>query len=546
MAETIFLQFSRLGDCIQSTVLIATWRVRYPEDRIVVLTRPAFAPAFSGNSDIDELLLFNPPDDFPKIEETGGDESANPALLLFKSLKERKIRSIVNLTHDPFARRLATELDCETLRGLAADDENKPLAKDPWSLYLLSLLNFRNLNLMNLVDIYAQLSGSAAVRDTPRYVVDDACRQEIEQWLQQKPSEGGFIGFQPGANKPERRWPAENFIDLGRELVSRHRSQILVFGSRDEELLARSIADQIPNAQSFAGKTSIPQLAALLQQCKVLVTNDTGTMHMASAVGTRIVALFESSAFFRETGPYGPGHWIIQSRQLLEYAERTESELRAMQRIPVEHVLSAVDSFLSEKQAVSCLEHQNDEADHYRSLWVNGVIDYAPATPVPMKPEDLCARLQKPIWLALLNDQEVNPGHEAEEALGFIKQYYTEESTRIVPETLKRFLKDARQAEVSLLRLKDLVDSALQKLRINSGYCFSEDQLSRITSQEKVILQNAQKIAVQPFVYYFDIALIMVKGKSTRELFQNYRRHVILLSKQLKALQAIIQSALKK
>jgi ADP-heptose:LPS heptosyltransferase len=71
-----------------------------------------------------------------------------------------------------------------------------------------------------------------------------------------------------------------------------------LFGSKNEAALAGAIADEVPGAVSFAGKTTISQLAALLARCAVLVTNDTGTMHIASSVGTRVVALFESKAIF--------------------------------------------------------------------------------------------------------------------------------------------------------------------------------------------------------------------------------------------------------
>jgi ADP-heptose:LPS heptosyltransferase len=542
MPEAIFLQFGRLGDCVQSTVLIATWRARHSEDKIIVLTSPAFAPVFYENPDIDELMLCDPPGDNGKTDETRLDAKTNRDPPLIQSLKQRKFRSVVNLTHDLFGRRLAAELQCEILLGFAADAEGKPVADDPWSLYLLSFLGFRQLNLLNLVDLYAQLSGGAAVRNTPHFVIDDKCRCEIAQWLHELQPAECFVGFQPGANKPERRWPAENFVQLGRELVSHYNVQILVFGSRDEELPAKNIADQIPNARCFAGKTSVSQLAALLEKCKVLVTNDTGTMHLAAAVGASIVALFESSAYFRETGPYGSGHWIIQSRQLLEYGDRTDAELRMMQRIPVKDVLTAVDTFLSHSPS----NHSIGGADHYRSYWTNGTIDFLPAVPVPMKTEDLCARFQKPIWLASLNGRDVNPDQAAQEALAILKKYYTESSTLAVPETLEQFLKDAQQTEVLLLRLRDFVDLSLQKLRKNPAYRFSQDQLSKITSQEKEIMQSGRNMAVHPFVTYFDTALALVKGTNTRELFQNYRRHVIFLGKQLKALQAVVRSAQSK
>ena len=238
---------------------------------------------------------------------------------------------------------------------------------------------------------------------------------------------------------------------------------------------------------------------------------------MAAAVGIPIVALFESSAYFRETGPYGSGHWIIQSGQLLEYAERTEAEMQALHRIPVGNVLTAVDALLSKDPAMPSLDGPANGEGHYRSLWSNGAIDYLPAAPVAMKAEDLCARLQKPIWLASLNGREVNPDQAAEDAMGTIRKYFTEASVRAVPETLRQFQKEALQTEGLLLRLQSRVDSALQKLNRNPAHLFSEGQLSEITSLEQAVQRSGQSMAVQPFVCYFDAALATTKGTNTRE-----------------------------
>jgi hypothetical protein len=62
------------------------------------------------------------------------------------------------------------------------------------------------------------------------------------------------------------------------------------------------------------GATTVSELAALLARCQVLVTNDTGPMHVAAAVGTRVVDISTGPVFVHETGPYGDGHFVIESR----------------------------------------------------------------------------------------------------------------------------------------------------------------------------------------------------------------------------------------
>jgi ADP-heptose:LPS heptosyltransferase len=523
--------------------LISSWRVRYPEDRIIVLSSPAFAAAFKGNPDIDELLVCDPPPDHPSSIAASLESPVSPLFSLIESLKKRKFRAVINLTHDQFSSRLTTLLRWDFLRGFTLDTQGKTTVTDLWSLYLLSFQKFRSLNLLNLVDIFAHFSGASAVRDRPRFEIDDQIRFEVAQWVKAIEPGRCFIGFQPGSSKAERRWPAENFVQLGRELTMRHKANILVFGTENEEPLTRSISDQIPNAQSFAGKTTLPQLAALLEKCQVLVTNDTGTMHLAAAVGIPNVALFETSAYFRETGPYGSGHWIIQSRQLLKYGAPLGDEPEMIQRIPVESVLTAVEAIMSHDTKLPALIDPDPQADHYISMWTDGVVDYLPVMPVPLRLEDLCARFQKPIWLASLNNLPVNPDQAADEALEMIKTNYSETSGPILSEMIQHCLKDTETTQRLLLKLNDLLEISLQKVRKNPAHCFSADQLSKITAREDALIRSGSNQAVQPFVSFFEIASAIVSGTTAREILINYNRNVNVLNKQLNAFRAVLRSA---
>ena len=103
---------------------------------------------------------------------------------------------------------------------------------------------------------------------------------------------GGFVAMHPGASAPSRRYPADGFVAAGRTLAARgHR--VVVVGARDEAPLADDVARRIgPAAVSFAGRTTLVELAALLSLARVVVANNSGPMHVAAAVGTPTVALY--------------------------------------------------------------------------------------------------------------------------------------------------------------------------------------------------------------------------------------------------------------
>ena len=111
----------------------------------------------------------------------------------------------------------------------------------------------------------------------------------------------------PGAEYgPAKRWPAERFIAAAQEIQNRTGCRWLVLGGKSDVELAGSIASKLVGSVNLAGRTSLRELCAVLKLCRVLLTNDTGPMHVAAALGTPVVALFGSTSP-ELTGPGLPG-----------------------------------------------------------------------------------------------------------------------------------------------------------------------------------------------------------------------------------------------
>ena len=125
-----------------------------------------------------------------------------------------------------------------------------------------------------------------------------------------------WFGLNPGAEYgPAKRWPKEKFIAAARELQQQNRCGWVIFGGVADQPLAENIAgaltepsasDPAPVVLDLAGRTTLRELCAALKACAVLLTNDTGPMHVAAAVGTPVVALFGSTSP-ELTGPGLPG-----------------------------------------------------------------------------------------------------------------------------------------------------------------------------------------------------------------------------------------------
>jgi heptosyltransferase-2 len=165
-----------------------------------------------------------------------------------------------------------------------------------------------------------------------------------------------LIGLNPGATYGEAKcWSPERFAELGRRLREDYRVSILIFGSsrpKEKELNA-TIAQGIgEGCLNLSGQTSLLEMAALLRHCHLLVTNDTGTMHVAAAVGTRVVAIFGPTDP-QTTSPLGEGHVVIREEVSCSPCLRRvcPEDHRCMDLIGVARVYKTVSEHLNSRAA---------------------------------------------------------------------------------------------------------------------------------------------------------------------------------------------------
>jgi heptosyltransferase III len=126
-----------------------------------------------------------------------------------------------------------------------------------------------------------------------------------EQWFQEKGSRRPRVGIWAGSRKRERRWPVKYYIALADRLVAKGAGSLVVLWGPGEENLRDELLTSLPkNIVAAAPKTSLDDLAAMMRGIDLVVTNDTGPMHLAVAVGTPTVCLFASGDPCRWGHPY--------------------------------------------------------------------------------------------------------------------------------------------------------------------------------------------------------------------------------------------------
>lgn len=156
-----------------------------------------------------------------------------------------------------------------------------------------------------------------------------------------------WLGLNPGAEYgPAKRWPAERFAEVARAISAGYRVRwVLLGGMADREITAR-IAAEVPAALDLAGRTNLRELMAVLAEVRLLLTNDTGPMHVAAALGTPVLVPFGSTSP-ELTGPGQPGGgghgWLRAGVACAPcFLRHCPIDFRCMTGITVDRVVGAV------------------------------------------------------------------------------------------------------------------------------------------------------------------------------------------------------------
>jgi len=158
------------------------------------------------------------------------------------------------------------------------------------------------------------------------------------------------LGLCPGAEYgPAKRWP--HFAEAARILSERHGIRWLIFGTAKERILGEQIASELgANGTNLVGQTTLSQLMSEMSRCRALLTNDTGTMHLAAHLGVPTIALFGSTEPAL-TGPTGAGHTVIRHHVECSpcFLRECPIDFRCMNRISVPEVVEAAERVLTAK-----------------------------------------------------------------------------------------------------------------------------------------------------------------------------------------------------
>jgi len=295
--------------------LLRGLRRDHPSAEISLMVMDAFADAPVPSRLYDRLLRFplqgltrtlvaNAPEWSPALEELR---------TFIRESVSQPFDLAINLDHTDTSALVMALVPAARRSGLFQRPNRARSISGPWMTYLRASARSREFTAFHLVDLFSWAGGVA--RDSAGLDIELALAER--NWASEflaahSVSSRPLIAMMLGASSESKRWPADRFAALADALEPDLGDIVLVGGPGERELASvfrKAVRRPVVDA---TGETTIRGLAALLERCRLLVTNDTGPMHMATAVGTRVIDISSGPVSAHETGPYGDGHLVIE------------------------------------------------------------------------------------------------------------------------------------------------------------------------------------------------------------------------------------------
>jgi ADP-heptose:LPS heptosyltransferase len=315
--QVLIINITRMGDLIQMGALLSRLQEEWPGAAVDLVVDRRFAPVAALLKGLRYVISF---DFHALIDESRAAVKDVSSLYQdvnawVKPLTERRYDRVINLTFNRPSALLAGVIGARDIRGARSAWDGGMVVDNPWMAYFCDFHQFRRFNRFNLVDIYA-LGGSGLGSFTPLQVM---IPDEDRAWARQAlAGSSQWVAVQAGASDVMKAWHPHLFGLSLAHLSKQWHGGLAFIGSSEEETTIAEVMRVYREAggrnpvKNMAGRTTLSQLAALLAECRSLLTNDTGPMHVGVATGTSVIDLSVGHVDFQETGPYGIGHWVIQ------------------------------------------------------------------------------------------------------------------------------------------------------------------------------------------------------------------------------------------
>lgn len=294
----LVIQPDHIGDVLLATPMIHALRQRFPRAKIDVVIGEWAKPVLESNPDINQVYIIN----FRQFNRSHAKSSRQTKT--FWELRSNKYDlAVMGRSRNRVIRLFAWAIGAKQRIGFRVPGKDRLLTIKVWQNNPHENVVLRNLRL-------AERLGADIRQPELIWNITETERQYAKQHLDKFPRP--LIGINPGAGTEAKRWPIARFAEVARQLQEKYRATIVITGSHADISLAQKISSSlIKLGIDVAGKTNLRQLAALAARLDLYISNDSGPMHIAAAVGTPVIDLHSGTDYPSMWRPWGEQHTVL-------------------------------------------------------------------------------------------------------------------------------------------------------------------------------------------------------------------------------------------
>jgi lipopolysaccharide heptosyltransferase II len=295
--KILVIKLRAIGDVLLSTVVLPPLRAAYPNAQIDFLCETPSADVVRGNPSVDEILVFNPK------KERGSS--------LVLRVRKRRYDLVIDLFGNPRS----------AIVALLSGAHQKVGYRFSWRRFCYTdiveprggAVHNTQFNLDALRRIGIQIPESAAIPHFP--LSHESVRTAEKFFLDNGLAGSRCIALNPGGGWYTKRWKREYFADIGSRLWKDFNLKSVIIWGPGERTSAEAMQKTMGTFATMIPETSLKELGAILQHCTCMITNDSGPMHIAAALGVHVVAIFGPTNPSLQ-GPVGGPSLILRKESL--------------------------------------------------------------------------------------------------------------------------------------------------------------------------------------------------------------------------------------
>jgi 3-deoxy-D-manno-octulosonic-acid transferase/heptosyltransferase-1 len=343
----LIIKLSSIGDVVHSLPLLEVLRANFPDAMIDWLVEDNARHIIMGHKDIDHILVSNRKSWVKRLLTPDEISRATSEINGFiKALRKTDYDWVIDLQGLFKSGILAFLARGKRKIGLSTSREGA-------SLFLTEPPCPVDLD-HHAVDRYLAVAMYLKCDDAPWtgvIPINPVDREAVDQLLVKRGlQDRDVIAINPITRWSTKLWDLERFVLLADGIKNKWTCDVIFTGSTGDRDAIETITKAMERkAHNLAGETNLKELAYLYSKCDLLITTDSGPMHMAAAMGCPTVALFGPTAPWR-TGPYGNGHIVIRDETTCSPCFKKRcNHMTCMKNITVERVLEAVEDAFNER-----------------------------------------------------------------------------------------------------------------------------------------------------------------------------------------------------